>query len=296
MSQLEEVFERTPSGKVGRFNFLDVPLIWVEGEDDVIFFSRMVKERCRFEAANGRSACESLAEELVKHDFPFAIIMDADYGVLEGIAGKHERVVYLDRYAIENYFFEEETLHRVCQGFLASQEPITAFTQSYATKVVAVLDSIVENVVLDVANYRAGTGHKAFPDNCAEFCDVTNSLRADRIKKFADEARNSLNGQDINGVSAAVAKFSETKGLVYLVRGHFAFSLIRQFLFWVLKQNKNKPTIDNRSLFLILANELARSNPKDQMSTRGVWLRLIEKTRTARATYNPPTGMAGQLF
>lgn len=296
MTSKEVVFERTPSGKIGKFNFYTLPLVWVEGPDDVTFFAKLLRQPCRLEAANGRDACELLAEELKVSDLPYAVIMDSDYDVLDGISHDHPRVVFLDRYAMENYFFDRGTLERVCQSYIGNQEAIERFGDYYESKILGVLNALKELIALDVVHARASTGHKSFPDGCDEFCDHKCEPKEDRVSVFKMKSESALGRFDASQIIATVHAFSERRGLVCLVRGHFAFSLVRRFVVWVLTERGSKPTIDNKGLLILMSSELARSEPEDQHGIRQIWENLITQTKQVRDSYKPVGEMTRTLF
>lgn len=115
------MFTRSGSGQVNRYLFLSEPLVWVEGDDDVIFFLQLLRDhKCHIEAAGGREECIKLAEAIRQNDHPFVVIVDGDYYVLKRKRSIHRRVIHLDRYAIENYLFETSVVEQVAKRTVPS--------------------------------------------------------------------------------------------------------------------------------------------------------------------------------
>ena len=112
-------FDQTEQGKINRYLFCQDPLVWVEGVSDIPFYGHaLAAGSCTILAAEGKSECIKLADAIKKHDLPYVVIMDGDYGILERRKPDHRWVVHLDRNSIENYLFEKDLVQHVCLGYV----------------------------------------------------------------------------------------------------------------------------------------------------------------------------------
>ena len=110
-------FTRTEYGLRNSHQFYSNPLVWVEGDDDVVYFGYALQDLdVVVKPANGKTNCESLAEELFESNAPFVVVMDGDYDLISKTARRrHRRLVVLERYSIENYLFEAQICEQVCR-------------------------------------------------------------------------------------------------------------------------------------------------------------------------------------
>jgi hypothetical protein len=116
-------FSRTLSGKQAKYLFYSEPLVWVEGVDDIPFYTELFGTLpVRIEDAGGKPECLKLAQAIIEYDHPYVVVLDGDYGILDRQRSQHRRVVYLHRYSFENYLFEYRPIERVSKK-LAKVDP-----------------------------------------------------------------------------------------------------------------------------------------------------------------------------
>lgn len=279
-------FERTQSGKVGRFNFHSLPLIWVEGDDDVAFFGQLLKKPCLLKSANGRDACEALAKSMAEGNLPFGVIMDSDYSAIIGNRISHCRVVYLSRYAIENYLAHDGVIYHVCLSYAGNDELLQDFDQQYELTVKNVFDSIIDLVALDVGHQFAQSGHKAFPDHCGSVCRQDGQISQAQLEELLNSSRLKLpKSAEVDAIVKQAHHIIVKSGALYLVRGHFVFSVLRNFILRILEKIGKKPTVDNRSMLILLSSQLARLMPSEHLEDRNMWDALVDQCSLARVSH-----------
>jgi hypothetical protein len=108
-------FTRTSVGLTEKWRFYQVPTIWVEGPTDIFFYEPLTdKISCRIEAFHGSKDAEVLVQALIDHDYPYLVILDGDYRILERKRVQHRFVIVLPRYSFENFLWEHDPANRAC--------------------------------------------------------------------------------------------------------------------------------------------------------------------------------------
>lgn len=289
MSESGPPFERTRSGKIGRFNFYKAPLIWVEGDDDVVFFRKLLKDTCRLESANGRPECEFLINELVAHNWPYAVVTDGDYDVFSPRPAVHERTLKLARYAIENYLLETAAVQSFCQDYMATQDDVTNLENRFNQFAAELRGALQELVVLDALNQEHATGAKSFPASAAELISKTLVIDRPRIATYLEQARAGLAGKDCVARTQHLKEFIDTHGIGKVLRGHFALGIIRLLIVVTLKEEDTACHIDNRGMLAVLAASIWEHLPTQDHSTLAKQLHtLVTRTQLALDSHLAP--------
>ena len=98
---MSDGFTRTPTGVVGSRYFSSKPIVWVEGPTDIYFYEPVIGDLdCVIKPFHGCLNSEALIKGLVDDDcdYPYAIILDGDYSILNRRRSVHRWVVVLRRY------------------------------------------------------------------------------------------------------------------------------------------------------------------------------------------------------
>ena len=228
-------FARTPSGLAAEHLFYTEILVYVEGPTDIIFYDTVLQNyNRRIKAKNGREECEKLATNLVEGDYPYVVILDGNYEILERTRSKHRRIILLHRHSFENYLFEQEAIERFCRDRTHLEDSLENLPSS---KFGAVLEDtelkFKELIVLDVAHQRSNTGYDVLPNKPDRFLKRGKSIdfRNDQIQQRCKEAAaQCIDRLSIDNAKALVEKFLKKGRFIDLLPGHFAFGIMRRLI------------------------------------------------------------------
>ena len=227
-------FSRTPSGLAAEYLFYEEILVYVEGYTDIPFYDAVLQNyNCRIKAKNGREECKKLATYLVDGDYPYVVILDGNYEILERTRSKHRRIILLHRHSFENYLFEKEPIERFCheRAHLADsleELPISKFrTVLEDTEL-----KFKELIVLDVAHQRSNTGRNVLPNKPDRFLKPGKSVgfRNDEIQQRCMEAAQGIGRRSIEDARTLVEGFLREHRFIDLLPGHFAFGIMRRLI------------------------------------------------------------------
>ena len=254
------MFSRTLAGLVNKFLFYPKPIVWVEGYDDFPFYEPIIKDsNCRIETACGKDNCLVLAQNIIQKDYPFIVILDGDYGILENQGNPHKRVILLKKYSIENYFFDLSLMQKICSKYIGTEEYLTEIDTLFRKTERDLQNSLFDLVVLDVTNYRKDMGLKVFPEKADPVLDVK-KMRciSGKIQEIYNLLIGEFKEEDIFEMKALIETFLQKNSFTDLLRGHFLFGVLRYFIFNCVRNLKSdrKPNIDNDSLLIMLSLEL----------------------------------------
>lgn len=273
MKQAVGIKLRTQSGQLGFAHFVDEPVIWVEGDDDVLFFSKLLGTRYRVKPAGGRCECEKLVEKLIEKDLPYGVILDGDYDILGSKGPRHQRVVRLGRYAIENYFLEPDLLETISKDLLKAPLPPEGVFVEFQSFLETLNGHLLELIIRDIGHCAIRSGHNCFPDAPNEFFRTRGSLVPDveRIAIKIREADSNFPNVCLKSARDKVRRFFSRKQFKHLIRGHFAFGVVWHYLGFVMRTNGKKFSVSSPALLVILCNEVWRCpNPEHKSLKRRV--------------------------
>lgn len=227
-------FSRTDSGLAAEHLFHDEILVYVEGYTDILFYKAVLQNyNCRIKSKNGREECEKAATILAEGDYPYVVILDGNYEILERTRSKHRRVIFLHRHSFENYLFEKEPIEQFCHERAHLEDSLEKLPNSKFRAVVENTElKFKELIVLDVAHQRSHTGYDALPNRPDRFLRPGRSInfRDDEIQQWCAQAAQRINRQSINNAKALVEKFLKKRRFIDLLPGHFAFGIMRRLI------------------------------------------------------------------
>ena len=165
-------FNRTTKGQVSKYLFYDRPLLWVEGEDDIAFYAKILND-CNFhiQSAGGRKEAEKLIDALIADDLPYCVVIDGDYCILRGQRSRHRRAQILPRYSWENFLFQKQIIEGIslqcCRLNAGDVGEITQFDRAY----VELKTKIKVLVMYDIASQVSEAGLRLLPDKINSLLD-----------------------------------------------------------------------------------------------------------------------------
>ncbi len=280
-------FQRTLSGMIAKYLFYDVPLVWVEGSDDILFFNWLLHHcACRIEVAGGKDICWKLVEALLNNNYPYIVILDGDYSILMPPKIAHKRVVVLQRYSFENYLFEREVIEQISKNYTKSTDEKNIIYEKYDWMIQNINLMLLELIVIDVAHFLAKTGINVLPDKVEILFESDKGLKFsnERISSICEKNKKIVDSVDYDKANTLIKKFITHKRLIDVIPGHFVFGIIRRLIMIGVKSKIGKsPHIDNDGLKLLISAAVWHTLPgEDHQKLKNAIFMAIDNAKRKR--------------
>jgi hypothetical protein len=257
-------FKRTLDGTLAKYMFYEEPLVWVEGIEDIPFYEMIIGSRkCHIEDAMGKPECMKLAEGIINDDLPYIVILDGDYEIILKKRSRHHRVIILEKYSIENFFFDSNVIENSCRKRCKKSPDQIVAEKDFLQLAKKIRNSFLNLLVLDVVNQIEGLGHEILPKSIEAFIEINKEIkfRNDRIKTIVDRFESNIDPKLLNKYKKLINEFIKNNNVSDIIPGHFIFQLLRRFFIIIVeKELKKKPNIDNDGLYMLFINELSKTN------------------------------------
>ena len=235
-------FSRTPPGLAAEHLFYSEILVYVEGYTDIPFYNEVLQNySCRIISKNGKSECEKFATLLEQGNYPYVVVIDGDYDILESTRSLHRRIVWLHRHSFENYLLEEEPVEKFRHYRAPLEDSLDRLPSSFREITTDTEQKFKELLILDVAHQHAKTGYKVLPKAPDQFFSgpKTADFQNIRIQKQCSEATLCINEQSIENARTLVQKFLKRHRFIDLLPGHFALGIIRRWINYTINAKQN---------------------------------------------------------
>jgi hypothetical protein len=226
-------FSRTAQGLAAEHLFYSEILVYVEGYTDIPFYNEVLQNyNCRIISKKGKAECEKFAMLLEQGNYPYVVILDGDYEVLERTRSQHQRIVWLHRHSCENYLIEEKPIEKFRHYRAPLEDSLERLPSSFKEIVEDTELNFKELLVLDVAHQRAKTGYQVFPKAPDQFFagPKTADFQDSRIQEQCNAATLSIDELSIENARTLVQDFLKGHRFIDLLPGHFAFGIIRRWI------------------------------------------------------------------
>ena len=223
------LFSRTPSGLAAEHLFYQEILVYVEGHTDIPFYNEVLQSyNCRIISKKGKSECEKFATLLEQGNYPYVVVLDGDYEILEFARSPHRRIVWLHRHSCENYLLEEKPIEKFRHYRTPLEDSLERLPSSFKEIVEDTELNFKELLILDVAHQCAKTGYQVFPKGADQFFAGrrTANFQDSRIQERCSEATLCIDEHSIEEARILVREFLKNHRFIDLLPGHFAFSII----------------------------------------------------------------------
>ena len=252
-------FSRTPSGLAAEYLFYSEVLVYVEGYTDIPFYSEVLQGyNCRIISKHGKPECEKFAILLEQGNYPYVVVLDGDYEILESSRSPHRRIVWLHRHSFENYLFEEDPIEKFRHYRAPLEDSLDRLPSSFREIAADTEQTFKELLILDVAHQRAKTGCKVLPKAPDQFFSgpKTADFQDIRIQERCSEATLGIEEQSVEEARTLVQDFLQGHRFIDLLPGHFALGIIRR---WVNYTVNAKPNVLEDEIRVFLSTEIWRS-------------------------------------
>ena len=223
-------FTRTTGGLSEKWRFHNVPTVWVEGPTDLSFYAPISQGLpCRFEAFHGRKNAGALVAYLKEKNYPYLVILDGDYCILEKPKSPHRWVIILSRYSYENFLWEPEIINQVCliHAQCGEQKDLVKARMHEAVQMLE--KEFLPALILDVAARRMDPAPAVLPARIEPLLEnqKTAKLDSSKLKSLVDNAGGKVNASSVADSKRKIAAFLKGHCISHIVRGHLLFGLLR---------------------------------------------------------------------
>ena len=260
-------FSRTESGLAAEYLFYSEVLVYVEGYTDIPFYDAVLQNyNCRLKSKNGKLECEKLATLLQQNGYPYVVVLDGHYEILERKRSQHRRIVLLHRHSYENYLLEEEPIKQFCGDRVRSEDSLEEpLTSEEFTEFVGDTEVKLKNLlVLDIAHQRSKTGSRTFVRDPDRF--FKSDFRDNEIQKQCTEASTNIDIKSVNETKTLVEAFLQKRRCLDLIPGHFAFGIIRRLISNII--GKSVPSAEIRVYLSRMVWRLVKTRDHDSLKRR----------------------------
>ena len=277
------LFSRTPSGLAAEHLFYQEILVYVEGHTDIPFYNEVLQNyNCRIISKKGKAECEKFAMLLEQGNYPYIVILDGDYEILEFTRSPHRRIVWLHRHSCENYLLEERPIEKFRHYRAPLEDSLERLPSSFKEIVEDTELNFNELLILDVAHQRAKTGYQVFPKAPDQFFagPKTADFQDSKIQKRCSEATLAIDEQSIAEARTLVREFLKNHRFIDLLPGHFAFGIIRR---WINHTVNVRQRILEEDIRVFLSIEVWRSvKTRDHNSLKRRLRRAVREAEQIR--------------
>jgi len=256
-------FTRTASGMAEKWRFHQVPTVWVEGPTDLFFYPPISTGiPCRFEAFHGCENARALICALKENDYPYLVVLDGDYSVLERKRSPHRRVVVLPRYSFENFLWEPAAINTAClrHARCGDQKDLVV---NEMEKIVRTLNKeLLPAIILDVAARKMDTAPDVLPDRVEPLLKNATSTEFDgaRLKALVKRAKTEVDKKFARDSATRVRSFLQERCISHLIAGHLLFGLLRRtFVQAANKERGSKSVTADDALLQMLSDAVWKS-------------------------------------
>jgi Protein of unknown function (DUF4435) len=212
-------------------------------------FRSLGVDDCHFKVAGGKVEIEKYADEILSQDADIVVVRDCDYTDIFDHQHKHRRILYTYGYSFENSLICPQSVSAVIQDFLKTEDDYVGDFNSWTSEFVSGMMSLV---VIDVANEMSHRGLSVLAKSCERFCEdrkkhvvslsKVEALQSSFLKSFA-ESEIADAERKVNAVK---------KSLVFVLRGHLAFSAVVHYVRHRVKQGGESISLSNEGLQIML--------------------------------------------
>jgi hypothetical protein len=280
-------FTRTPTGIVGKWQFYQIPTIWVEGPTDIYFYTPVIDDiPCRIEAFHGSSNATALIDGLRDYDLPYLVILDGDYEILAKHRSPHKRVIRLQRYSFENYLWEQEPVNRACLRHARCGETKDVAGAEMERVAKHLKKELLYTVVLDIAARRSPNPPAVLPD-AMEVIALNNSgpdIDPAKVAALVASVEPRLDPGKVKVAKSELRSFLAKRCITHLLNGHFILGILRRlFLRAAETESGKKSTLTNDAFTQMISDIVWRRCQSDDHKRLKRAIRT--KTRNLVAKY-----------
>jgi Protein of unknown function (DUF4435) len=226
---MSDGFTRTPTGVVGKWHFHTSPIVWVEGVEDMYFYSPILRDiGCKIQPYHGCGNAIALIAGLVNDDLPYIVVCDGDYDVLWPRRSRHRRLIKLKKYSFENYLWHAEAINYACHRHAQIGDYTDIATSEMVTVVNQLRVALKEAVVLEVAVRSMNPAPKILPEgiDCVLVRQSESEVDIAKVNAFRNKSQITIPTEQIDEARVLVDEFLASRCFSELLNGHLLLGVL----------------------------------------------------------------------
>lgn len=219
-------------------------MVYVEGQDDVLFWNYIAKkagviEDVRIEEVGGDPEIVKKIDAIVNDGANIIVAKDCDHSNYLAAPLYHDKIVLTYGYSIENFLYCSNTL----SDFISK---LSRFEDDYSDQIEDWYGEFTKKskvlLTYDIANHRFSRGVKVLGDSCSRFLKNSQSpeISESKVESFIDEIKERFSEGEIEEVEQLLD--TETKEYRWLIKGHFLTSGVINLVKKIVKAKRGSNT------------------------------------------------------
>jgi hypothetical protein len=235
-------------------------LVYVEGDDDVLFweelFSKVPDFSAAIESVWGSGELEKYIKQIEAGDLHAIAARDSDFLRFQGAVSQAARVIYTFGYSMENSLYTADVIHQLAKTWCKSPSITRAQCSQWLADLGLAFSPLIE---LDVANAISNCGEVVLTDNCTRFMTGQSSATpcSKKIATHAADVRTRIPSRAV--AAAKRARATAPNGSVDHLRGHLLATAVVKFLLQTAKALGKKINVSMDSLYANAISNFARA-------------------------------------
>jgi hypothetical protein len=236
--------------------------IFVEGEDDVLFWRNVFtknKKNVHIEEVGGCEELKKYINKIQNENVNIYVAKDSDYSDFQDdVMLNNERIFRTYGHSIENTLYNLPTIKKIINNYSRKDEnyddKLNEIIENFETKIKPIL-------IYDIINDVYGKGISILGNNTCKFLKNNNSIHLceEKIENFITSKCNSITETEIQTVTEKLNNYQ--KPLWFVLRGHFLTNFVINIIKHFVKQISNKTiTIPLESLYPLFIPDIDSSS------------------------------------
>jgi hypothetical protein len=239
-------------------------VIYVEGQDDVPFWSEVLKffklENFVIKIAGGDEEVEKYAKSIIDFDTDIIVARDCDYSDILQTQYNHRRILYTYGYAIENTLYRANSIAAAIATYarLEKSEELLNEAQAWLDKLGEKFKTMV---VLDIANTLYDKGIKVIPNSCHKYIKKPLEICETTIHDDCSKVKDHIEDEELE---YCVNLLNTTeKHLFFRIRGHFIANAILTYIESYVRNVRSSFRLSVENLYAFMMAELLKESEEE---------------------------------
>ena len=234
-------FSTDALGVKGAFYDKDIT-IYVEGEDDPIFWTEILKlvdKSAYIEDVGGCNELDKYIAKIIEENAEFYVATDRDHRDFESTDHLDcEKILFTYGHSIENTMYKCNSINNI---IIKYSKKVELDLVDEIQEILNVFEANVNDLlVYDITSKRLGRGIKVFGDSCHRFLKNRNSteLCLTKINVFIESIKEKFTEEEIAETRKLIDE--NPKQIWFLIKGHFITLLVINIIKKYVRQHRQK--------------------------------------------------------
>ncbi|EPJ0398236.1 DUF4435 domain-containing protein [Providencia rettgeri] len=235
-------------------------IVYVEGIDDVCFWDLILNEfsDLKYEVIDvgGCHNLEPYIEKVLSNSIKDLVALDSDFNLITGNRYNNKKILYTCGYSIENTYITVDSIKKTIKN-IGRFNSKTMFSLEIENWLESFIDSMECLIKLDIHNHLYQKGEVVISDSVHLFLSskdeiIPNIAKVEERKQILLESLGDINHTEIDNLTS-------TYPLSSLLKGHFLFSGVANYIRLSIKSFGKKASIPDDSIYSNLLGNFTSS-------------------------------------